>query len=471
MTLRAYTRTFSFRAGVAAFGAFCVVLLILRVMLYFQAVRVARDDTEAIIRAYESQIRVTVEQSSEPVTEEYIRSLIEEAHDRHFVVAMHEDEPLPARASQAVLAILKDGVVVGNIQAWPPEAHGKGRWVEFQAPYYGSRHPAHILASVTHYPQGFSLLVGYDMVKLDALKRSLWIALIENVAFAFVAAFLLSVMLIFLLNRHMRGLNQAFSRVRGGGLDYRLPVGTPLDEFDRLARNFNRTMDWVETLLETVRNSGNALAHDMRTPLSQLRLDMQVLAEQPCMDHSARQLAARQTERIDSIITMFDNILTIARAEARTGVELFETVDVQKLVENVLEFYAPMIEEKHLRLDVHLTPASLRADRQLLSQAVMNLIDNACKYSPEGAPLAVRLEADSEAVRLHVADRGPGIPEELRAKVQQRFFRVDASRHTPGHGLGLSLVRAVAELHQGALILEDHAPGLRAILTLRSAHV
>lgn len=466
MKLKPALRSFSFRAGVVTFLAFCAVLLALRIVIYVQAVQSAREDIEAIVKAYESEIKVSVSQFDEKVTIEYVKALLEEAHDQHFVVALHEDEALPARPNQAIVAIKKNGLVVGNINEWPQAADQTKDWLGFEAPYYDNKTPARILASVTHFPQGFSLLVGYDMAKLEMLKDSLWVVLVENVIYAFIASLLLSIALIYLLNRHMRRLNHAFARVQSGKLDYRIPVAGTGDQFDRLSINFNETMDWLQSLLSTVRDSSNALAHDMRTPLSRLRLELSAISECSLSPKNTCNRVGEQVDRVDELITMFDNILNIAKAESRGSLELFEPVDLALLTRTIVEFYQPMTDEKHIHLALHLpdAPVIMKGDKQLLSQAIMNLVDNACKYSPKKGKITVSLNHTEDEIQLCVADNGEGIPAELIEKAKERFFRADPSRHTSGHGLGLSLVNAVAGLHHGALTLEDNNPGLKATL-------
>lgn len=470
MKIKTALRSFSFRAGVVTFLAFCTVLLALRVIIYTQAVRAARENMEAIVKAYESEIKISVSQLDKKITIEYVKALLEETHDRHFVLALHEDEITPAHSNHTIVTNKKNGLIVGNIDKWPKEADHAKNWLEFEAPYYDNESPARILASVTHFPQGFSLLVGYDMEKLDALEDSLWVELVENVIYAFIAAFILSIALIYLLNRHMRKLNHAFDRVQSGKLDYRITVAGTGDQFDRLSINFNDTMDWLQSLLSTVQDSSNALAHDMRTPLSRLRLELRDISQSKLSPKQNCRRVAEQVGKVDELITMFDNILNIAKAESRGSVELFETVELSTLTRNIVEFYQPMMEEKQVHLSLHLpdAPIILRGDKQMLSQAIMNLVDNACKYTPKNGEITVELVRRDNEILFVISDNGEGIAPELMEKAKMRFFRADASRHSEGHGLGLSLVDAVARLHHGMLVLEDNYPGLKANLIFPS---
>jgi signal transduction histidine kinase len=288
---------------------------------------------------------------------------------------------------------------------------------------------------------------------------------------AFAVSLAVSLLLVWLLNRFLRRFNLACDRVMAGNITHRIKTYGTDDEFDRLAENVNRMLDWNGALIAMVKDSSNSIAHDMRTPLSRLRLELRALSDRARLDAETRKLVMEQVECVDRLVEMFDNILNIAKAESRSSTELFESVDISRLVQDVLEFYQPVIEKKHLFLcmDIPEAPLVLRGDKQLLSQAMVNLIDNACKFTPKGGRIEVRLEREGNKILLTVADSGIGIPAELLEKVKERFFRMDTSRHTAGHGLGLSIVNAVAVLHQGALALEDNFPGLKATLTLQGA--
>jgi len=173
-------------------------------------------------------------------------------------------------------------------------------------------------------------------------------------------------------------------------------------------------------------------------------------------------------EQLDELVNMFNSILAIAEAESRSSIELFERVDLNELTGKILDFYAPMIDEKHLELHATLPsiPTIIAGDRQLLGQAILNLVDNAIKYTPDGGAIRAELKCNKDGVLLVVADTGGGVPEEMLGQVTQRFFRADTSRQTPGNGLGLSLVEAVATLHHGSLLLENTHPGFRVTLGL-----
>lgn len=271
-----------------------------------------------------------------------------------------------------------------------------------------------------------------------------------------------------LLNRHLRKFNIACNAVMSGNLKYRIKTDGGSDQFDRLAQNLNEMLDWNATLLSTVADSSNAIAHDMRTPISRLRLRLSGLSEKEGLDKDIKRQLRSNISLLDRMVVMFDNILNIAKAEARASTELFEELDVRQLVQDVFDFYESIIEDKNIIPTLQLPPTAIMfiGDKQLLSQALVNLLDNACKYTPEGGQITVQLIQNAKSIIITVTDSGGGIPVELLDRAKDRFFRVDASRNTHGHGLGLSLVSAVAKLHKGQLILNNINGGLEVTLIL-----
>ncbi len=421
------------------------------VALHYQAIDNSYEDIRSIIDAHEIEMDETMEEYGIVHVRKMLSELSGNIHDKHLYLLLKEKDAL-----------------TGNLAAWPQiDLSGKD-YIEIKLPQKEGK-PLHLLVSLSRYDDGSILFVGYDLERIDAMRHDLWRSLFENLILALLAASMASTVIVWLLSRHFRQFNIACDRVMMGNLDHRIATSGAEDEFDRLASNLNRMLDWIRALVRTVKDSSNAIAHDMRTPLSRLRLELRALAERPRLNDETRQAVLTHVERVDGLIAMFENILNIAKAESRSSTELFEPVDMRQLVQDVLDFYAPMLEEKHLTLQKSLTAGTLtiRADKQLLGQAVVNLIDNACKYTPSGGKINVRLSSSNAIAALEVSDSGQGIPEGLRERAKEPFFRTDESRNTDGHGLGLSLVNAVAGLHQGTLTLADNAPGLRVILTIK----
>jgi signal transduction histidine kinase len=261
-------------------------------------------------------------------------------------------------------------------------------------------------------------------------------------------------------------INRTSGHIIEGDLSQRVPVRARGDEFDDLAQNLNRMLDRIERLLHGMREVSDNVAHDLRSPLNRLRNRLELAAmRQPPDSETARDIDAAVQET-DRLIGTFNSLLLIAEAEAGSVRESMQEISLRDVIEGVGELYGPLAEEKNLRFFVDIPPegAVIRGNRNLVSQALANLVDNAIKYAPGGGSVAVELENRGAESALVVADHGPGIPSADRDRVTQRFVRLESSRNSPGTGLGLSLVAAVARLHEATLSFEDNHPGLRATL-------
>jgi signal transduction histidine kinase len=227
-------------------------------------------------------------------------------------------------------------------------------------------------------------------------------------------------------------------------------------------------LDRIQTLMEELRQVTTDIAHDLRTPLTRLRQRLE-LAQRPNVDPGTLRTVLDTTGHdIDGILEIFSALLRIAQIESGARKAGFKQVNVSELLRTVLEVYRPALEEKGQLLQETIEgDLTIRGDRELLMQLFANLLENATRHSPAGAHVACVAQRRSDTVEVRVADNGPGIPEALRAKVLQRFFRLETSRTTSGSGLGLSLAAAVATLHDAKLELSDNSPGLRVTVSLR----
>jgi signal transduction histidine kinase len=256
--------------------------------------------------------------------------------------------------------------------------------------------------------------------------------------------------------------------ISAGDLTRRVRVSGRGDEFDRLAETINDMLNRIARLMDGVRQVSNAIAHDLRTPITRARARLEDAAAHATGEADLRAAIDRAQSDLDGVVAIFNALLRIAEIEAGARRSAFADVDLAPPLLDLTELYGAAAEERGQTLSTDL-PVSLPAygDREMVQQAVANLLDNALKFSPPGS--TIRLTAASEpgaGVRIVVADHGPGIPARDRARATERFFRGETARNTPGCGLGLALVQAVATLHQGSLLLEDNQPGLRAVLTL-----
>ncbi len=261
--------------------------------------------------------------------------------------------------------------------------------------------------------------------------------------------------------RRVEQVNRTAERVVAGDLSDRVPrIGTD-DEFDQLAANLNGMLDQIERLMTGMREVTDNVAHDLKTPLARLRARLELALLGP-QDGVAQSEAIRAAiEEADRLLATFNALLGIAEAEAGADGR-GERLDLAEIVSAAVELYEPLAEERALALRFDGTPGTIiDGNRHLLSQAVANLLDNALKYGGDGGEIAVTVRRRGGCAVIEVADRGPGIPEADRDSVFDRFVRLEPSRSTPGNGLGLSLVRAVARRHGGTVTLADSFPGLR----------
>ena len=325
---------------------------------------------------------------------------------------------------------------------------------------------------------GLRLLVGRDIRELAATRELIQDALAWGLAITAALALLGGWLMSAGVVRRIETINEVGREIMDGDLSRRVPSDGSGDEFDQLAVNLNRMLARIEALMASVRQVSDNIAHDLRTPLSRLHTKLSQLRD---TDRSPESAAGVDAAILDAeeLLSAFNALLRIARVESGSRRAAFARLDLVPLLHDVAELYEPLAADKAQRLQV--LPARsagsadadaelrVHGDRDLLFQALANLLDNAIKYTPHGGEIALRARSVDDAIEITVADSGPGIPAPLRDKVLQRFYRIDASRSEPGHGLGLSLVQAVAQLHAAELRLEDAAPGLRVVLRLERA--
>nr|WP_242468830.1 HAMP domain-containing sensor histidine kinase [Rhodovibrio salinarum] len=256
-------------------------------------------------------------------------------------------------------------------------------------------------------------------------------------------------------------VNRTSQQILEGDLSHRVPLDGSDDEFDRLAGNLNRMLDQIEQLIASMRSVSDNIAHDLRTPISRLRSRLEVTLLSDRDTEAYRDAIQDAIGEADQILNTFNALLDIALAESGALRDQFEQVDLTAVVDDVVDLYEPLAEE----LDVTLSKRTasdvwIDGNAHLLSQALANLIDNAIKYTPSGGVIVVTNQQHDGKVDLCVSDSGPGIPADKRAEVLKRFSRLEHSRSAAGSGLGLSLVAAVARLHEAEIELSDNAPGL-----------
>ena len=437
-------------------------------------------------RLITEQITTTVNTEISGLSEQYAQGGI-----RRLVIVVDLRSRRPGSSLYLVTTPTGEGLA-GNVGSLEPGVLDHPGWLEtsyrrLDAPE-GSDHRA--LVQVVQLPGGFHLLVGRDLEERERLfgiiqNAGQWsIALV--IVLGLIGGFFVSRRVLKRIDA-MTGTAQTIMR---GDLTGRLPIAGTGDELDRLAENVNAMLERIEALMRGLKEVSDNIAHDLKTPLTRLRNRCEEALRNPSGESGYRAALESTIAESDDLIRTFDALLMIARAESGQARDNMTEFDAAQIVRDVGELYEPLAEEKGLELKVEApTAAPVRGNRELVSQALANLIDNAIKYaapngkadtvangaanngSANGAPAEIIVAAGNEGERiaLSVADHGPGIPEADRGRVVERFVRLEQSRSAPGSGLGLSLASAVARLHGGELKLEDNRPGLRSIIALPRA--
>lgn len=353
--------------------------------------------------------------------------------------------------------------LAGDDDPWPDATPDTDGFLTLPA----RQHRGVVRARVAHFPDGSRILVGlndYEVGEMrSALARSMGLGLGAMLLLAIGGGILVTLAML----RQIEAINRVTRDIMAGDLRQRVPITASNDEFDMLGRNINAMLDRISTLMDAIRGVTDNIAHDLRLPLSRLRGRLEAsLADrnQPAQLESAIE---QSIDDVDSILTTFGALLRIANVESGRPRESFTHVDLTAIVHDAEQLFEPMASAEHktLRLDADVG-VQIRGSRDLLFQALANLVDNAIKYTRAGGNILITLRRRDAHIELCVADDGPGIPEDQRDKVFQRLYRADPSRSSAGNGLGLSLVRAVVLLHDGYCQIVDNAPGARVILSL-----
>lgn len=335
--------------------------------------------------------------------------------------------------------------------------------------------PRSNLPSVAVHAHGITLSGGeYLMVGVDALPRRAMHKLIVRVfgwssAITLVLAIASGALISAGLLRRIETISRAARDIMAGDFSKRIPVRGTADEFDHLAGSLNAMLERNEAAMESVRQVSNDIAHDLRTPLTRLRQRLELAQRRARSVEEWRRASEGCISDMDAILETFGGLLRIAQIESGMPTRRFGKVDLSELLRIVFEIYQPMAEEKEQPFSDNIASGlTVWGDRELLMQMIANVIENAIKHSPTGASIGLVTSKSPSTIVVAVNDSGPGIPTEERGRVFQRFYRLERSRTTPGSGLGLSLVEAIAALHHISIELTDNAPGLRVTLRFQS---
>lgn len=373
-------------------------------------------------------------------------------------------------------------LIVGNVTDLPPEVLAEPGTYSFN---YSKQRPFDDPDTEDPSPQrqgyamvrseklnsGLILVVGRDVVERRGFTAIVlqWFAVGAGgiLLFSLVAGVVTAVRVL----RRIDTISSTSNKIMSGNLSERVPVTGRNDEFDALATNLNLMLDRIEKLMQGMKEVTDNVAHDLKTPLTRLRNQAEAALRDGQGEETRKQALETTIDESDKLIKTFNALLMIARAEAGTPSGALSEIDLSAVVTDVAELYGPLAEEEGLVLETDIAEGvKINGNRELLGQALVNLIENGLKYyepaEGKAGRITVGLKRDGNRVRIEVADNGPGIAAEDRGRVVERFVRLEKSRTEPGSGLGLSLVAAVAQLHKGELRLEDNAPGVRAVVEL-----
>lgn len=380
------------------------------------------------------------------------------------------DDRVQQTADEHAVYLLSDPTrapVAGNLSNWPTQVGEAEGWYDVPLLRDGARHATRIL-HVVLLPSGYHLLVGRDVQDRVALRAEIVSSLIWTALVALVLAIAGGLLVRRAVLARVAGLNQTVNAIVHGDLARRMPAHPRGDEFDQLARTINGMLDQIQLLVEGARNTSDAIAHDLRTPLAELRARLESVLRGRPADSGTIEEVEKAVADADRLIGVFNALLRLADVKSGVRRSGFRDIDPAQIAEEVFELYEPAAEAKGIKLSIAAQPGySVYGDPHLLSQALANLIDNAIKFTDPGGQVEFRIGATIPGhLEMAVADDGPGIPDSEKARVIEKFQRGKGQEARPGSGLGLSLVDAIARLHGGTFSLADNHPGLVASLSL-----
>jgi signal transduction histidine kinase len=436
--------------GLLAIGSMSVI----SAAFYFGTVGVLERSTDAKLLSLSKRLA----EHSETRGDQGLRNEIEQL----LVDGIDQD-------TEVYLLVTPDGrKIVGNIFGWTQKSAPLNSLTDLAVMRNGRPSLSRLLPRLLS--DGSILVVGRDLQDQREIERLVWHSLLAGGAVAVLLAIGGALLFRRQLEHKVGAIRRTALEIEAGDLSRRIPISDVEDEFARLNRDINRMLDRIEHLMDGVRHVSNAIAHDLRTPLGRIRSRLEE-ALRP--GDSSAQLAGTARfaiQQVDELIQMLDRLLQIAEAESGARRQSFAPVPLASVLSDVVELYDAAAEAEGITLvtEIEGGPVAL-GDKNLLTSALANLVDNALKYAGAGSTVQVRAVEERDRVSLVVQDNGPGIPPTERARVVDRFYRLDESRSLPGNGLGLSIVTAIAALHWGKLHLDDAAPGLSARIVLQRA--
>nr|WP_294915840.1 HAMP domain-containing sensor histidine kinase [uncultured Neokomagataea sp.] len=356
----------------------------------------------------------------------------------------------------------------GNLPGWPATVSGTEHFYELSIQRDSFRTRAKMHAYIL--PGGGGLIVGRDIRGRELVRH----VLMDTLIWAWIMVSLLAAGGALVMRGIFRQVVGSIARttaaVARGDLSRRMPLTG--NETDSISQTVNEMLERIDRLMDGVRQVSNAIAHDLRTPITRARARLEEASLTATSEEALRSAVDRAVVDLDHVTSIFEALLRIAQLEAGTRRAAFTDLDVPPLLEGLAELYEASAEEASLCLKLRLDAVRpVYGDRHLLQQAFANLLDNAIKFAPSGTDVVVHAGMVGDDVFIAVMDAGPGMSPDDMARASERFFRAEAARNTPGSGLGLSLVQAVVALHNGRMVLQDRKPGLGVTLYIPSLGV
>jgi signal transduction histidine kinase len=441
-------RSSTFKLALIWIGIFGALVFALFSYVYWSTATYVRDRADRAIAAEEMLLRNVYDNAG---------------HDG--LIAAIKDRVAPERFESGVylLADPSFAPVAGNLEVWPATLKESTGWRDVSAREWkpDAVDRSALRATFDTLPDGYHLLVGKNVDDLDAFTSKIKVALLCGVSLIFVLAGMASVSVTRRTVGRIEAINATSRSIMQSGLGKRIPLRGTRDEWDQLAENLNSMLDRVEALMAEVKQVSDNVAHDLRTPLTRMRGRLEKAYNRRHDSDYDHALIGDTMADLDAVLRMFSSLTRISQIEAGDRTSAFRTVNLAEIASEVVELFDAAAEEKHAHLDAVMDQQVLvTGDRDLLFDAVANLVDNAIKHGREAGRVTVEVTHNGGAV-ISVDDDGPGIPTDERQNIFKRFYRLERSRLTPGNGLGLSLVAAVARLHGAGIEMADNGPGLK----------
>lgn len=445
-------------------AAFCLLTVFSLALVYWATLNEIKTQIDAGLRAEtDALVRLYQVKGAE--------SLQQTIDARSTPASLAQSDTGDSGPRQYLLIDAGGRVLAGTLNRWPAAAPLQSGWVTLHLTAHGhepgldAAHRYRLRARLLSLPDGERLLVGQSLNETDELRDRLLTLMLITAALMLCVGLAGGWWVGRSVGDRLDQVTGAADRIMAGDLSQRIPEAAQRDdEFTLLAHKLNAMLERIEQLMRNTREVTENVAHDLRSPLTRLRgsAEMALLKGDSERQRDALRKAIEQT---DDIVATLNAILSIAQIESSPRRDWTE-VDMTSVCEDAAELYEALAEERSIRFDVDIPAvAAIRGNRQLIAQAVGNLLDNAIKYTPHGGRVIFTLQQDAAHVSVTVTDTGPGIPADMHDKVMQRFVRLDTSRSLPGNGLGLSLVKAVADQHSATVLLSDNRPGLNVRLS------